>query len=149
MQSNISLLRAIAAVFLRRLLGQALVVPAIVFVGLVAVVAWLAIHVAAWWWIALVAFIPLAIIFAGATVLSWWAIKMLSPRTLSRTERRYVADFSGRLMEFVEAGRAPLPFLAVRLVFDLLIHRDARFLNNMIARSQGLREDYEKLREIV
>jgi hypothetical protein len=147
MYDTISLLRAVAAVFVRRVLTRTLVLAggllAIVFGGVV----YLGTQVNPAWWLGLVVLVPLFILLLGVGLGVRLVAGLLSPRKLTPPEMRSVRDFTDKLFETAETVRTPLPMLGLRLMKDLVLHRDPRLVKELIASSSSLRSEYQQLKQ--
>lgn len=99
MYNTISLLRAVAAVFVRRVLIRTLVLAggllAIVFGGVV----YLGVQVNLAWWLGLVVLVPLLILLLVVGLGVRLMTRLLSPRKLTPPEMRSVRDFTDKLFE--------------------------------------------------
>lgn len=146
MHGNVQLARAITSVFVRRLIKRIILLPAALLVVLFMLVVYMGMQVHTGWWAAALALIPPTLIVAGFFGLAWYATGKLSPRKLSRREARSISEFSSKLMAAAEQARTPLPYLAVKLVFDVLKNRDVHLLHLYVEQSRSLREEYARLK---
>ncbi|QQS19894.1 hypothetical protein IPL85_00300 [Candidatus Saccharibacteria bacterium] len=146
MRNDIPLLRAVASVLLLRHVTRLFAVPAVVSACLLIATGWFMTTYGGWWVICFVALTALMLVACVAWLLSTLMARMLAPKALSRSERRDIAVFSDRLVTLTEQVRTPLPLLGVRLIRDMLLHRDLRTLHQIIDGSGTLRSDYRTLR---
>jgi hypothetical protein len=146
MKKDVALLRAVASVLLRRHVSRLFAVPGLVIVGLVVAVVWCLKTYGGWWVLCLVVLVPMLAVLGGAWLLSMFMARLLAPRSLKRDEQRDIAGFTDRVVLLTEQARTPLPMLGLRLVRDMLLHRDIRSLKRVIDQSSTLRSDYAALR---
>jgi ABC-type multidrug transport system fused ATPase/permease subunit len=143
---DIVLLRAITAVFVRRLVRKIAVVPMSIMGLCVVVVAVLATLVHTAWLLAYIVLVPLLVVSVVLIAVTWRVTRTISPRKLTKTEASSILDFSDRLLTVAQAVRAPLPILAYRLVADAVRKRDIRGLQKLLAESKELRDEYTRLK---
>ncbi|MDQ5963741.1 MAG: hypothetical protein QG629_824 [Patescibacteria group bacterium] len=147
MDKTANLLRAITGVFARRLIRRVL----FVYCGFVVVttvgLALLATKVDPAW---LLAWILLGPVLAGMGLclgLVWLAAGRMLPRKLSRAEAKSVHDFTDRALAAADRVKTPLPILFFGLVKSLLLHRDTRFISELLDESKLLKAEFLRLRD--
>ncbi|HPR09124.1 MAG TPA: hypothetical protein PLT04_00975 [Candidatus Saccharibacteria bacterium] len=141
----VGLVRAITAVFIRKLVRRVGIVAYGILLLLLVALILLSFKVSAWWLLVLIVFFPVAIAITAALVALWYISGRLAPRRLSAEETYGVNAFTERLLAVVERARTPLPILLLGIGKDLLIHRESRVVGDTIAASKELRDEYRKL----
>lgn len=146
MGSHALAIRAITAVFVRRILKWVFIAGAGIVIISFVITAYLASAFSVWWWLLLVIIWPptiIAIIIAG---LLWLITSRLLPRNLDRQERRQIGNFTDKLFGVAETARTPYPLLLLLVGKDLIRGRQSRFITNAIDDSKSLQGDYENIR---
>lgn len=146
MKNDIGLVRAIASVMLRRHGTRLFVLPAAIIVCCLVAVVWFMSHYGGWWAAWLILLIPLFVLTCGAWIVSILMARLLAPRRLTKSEQHDVSGFADRVMALTGQAQTPLPFMGIRLVWDMLVHKDFRTLRGLIETSATLRSDYQTLR---
>lgn len=146
MNGNISLLRAVAATFLRRLMKRIALVPLGLCVLLLVLIGYLGVEVHSAWWLALIILLPVVVMMVVVFVAAWIITGMISPRKLTHTEAKSIREFTDKVMATAETAQTPLPVLGMKLAKDIVLHRDPRLLREFIADSSALKNEYQQLK---
>ena len=149
MKDDIALLRAVASVFLRRLLTKVLIISIGSITVICLVISWLALEVHATWWLALGLIVPSLSILTLIGLLGGVVIRGISPRMLSKTEVNSIRTYTDTLLATVESLRMPAPVFGFLVIKDYIIHHDLRRLERLIHDSGALASGYAKLKRIV
>ncbi|MFZ1248721.1 MAG: hypothetical protein WAQ24_00160 [Candidatus Saccharimonadales bacterium] len=137
--------RAIASVFFKDYLKKILGIPLVLVTSLVAVCVWLAWYFSGWWLLGLVVLAPILAALLGAILVAHFVSQRISPRKLSAQEAAMVRTFVARTVQLAEVARTPLPLLGIKVVWDMVTHRDIRTLQSVLQQSASLRAEYTAL----
>lgn len=146
MNSTMLALRAITAVFFRRMVRFIGTVVAVILILLCALITYLSTTVSGWWAILFIVLVPLGLAtFLVATVV-WGATTRIMPKKLTATETRRIHDFTGKLFGLVEAAKMPYPVKVGLIAKDVLRGRESTFLRNAIQDSRSLKGEFDSIK---
>ncbi len=146
MNTKLQATRAVLSFLARRalLFGTilALVIFALIFIGCWA----LAYYVSPWWWLLLVAYIPILLTFITIRLIVGFLLNKLYPvKSLSKTQRKSVGNFADKLQRLAETRGIGWPMFAFLCFKDLLFYRDLRTARNTLEDGTSLKRDFEEL----
>lgn len=149
MNSKLQATRAVLSLLARRTLLFGTVVAAAVFV-LIFLACWaLAYYVSPWWWILLVAYVPILLAFIVIRLIVGFLLNKLYPvKNLSKTQKKSTSDFADKLQRLAEARGIGWPMFAFICFKDLLFYHDLRTARNTIEDGTSLKRDFEKLEKL-
>lgn len=147
MQNTSKLLRAITAVFVRRIIRRVAYIAFILIVLLGGAVTYLAVRVDVLWLIAWIIFGPLIVIGCVLLFAAWFTSGALQPKKLSRRESKDIYNFTTRLLDVISRAKIPLPLLVLSVIKSVLLRRDAHVLNRTINESKELSREFIRLRD--
>lgn len=103
-------------------------------------------YVSPWWWLLLIAYIPLlAFALVVRAVIGVFLTKFYPIKTLSTTQKKAVKNFADKLQRLAET-RGMGWFVFTLLCFkDLLFHQDLTTARNTLEDATSLRKDFEEL----
>lgn len=118
--------------------------------GLIFLGCWaLAYYVSPWWWILLVAYIPILFICIIVRLFIGFLVnKLYITKALSRPQRKAVNSFADKLQRLAEAQGIGWPMFAFISFKDLLFYRDLRTVRHTIEDGTSLRRDFEELEKL-
>lgn len=147
MKPRITALRAISSRFARQAIYPLLWLWAGVVVLLLAAIWLLAQMVSDWWWLAAIPVGVLGVIGVIAWLVTRLVLKALSP-PLTKAQTDATDDFIDKLKRLYENASTPYPFLAARIVFEVVFKRKENLIRQTISDSRGLKGDFEQLQEL-
>lgn len=147
MGSHALAIRAITAVFVRRILKWILVVGIGIIVISFVLTAYLASVFSVWWWLLLIVIWPPTVIVLIIAGLMWLITSRLLPRKFNRQEQRRITNFTDKLFGVAETPRTPYPLLLVLVGKDIVRGRQSQFITETIQNSKSLRTEYEEIRQ--
>ncbi len=142
-------LRAITAVYFRRLLVIAAGLSGVTSVILLLLTAVLALNLSPWWWLLLVIILPLIVVIASVIGVLWITTNRLLPRQLSRTEIKSISAFTGKLFGVVEQIHLPYPVLLVLIGKDIIKGKPNKILQDTVENSRLLRKEYTEIKDML
>lgn len=148
MNSAISLIRAITALYAQHILKLISIMAGVAFGILYLVVILLGANHSLWWYVVLLALIPLTIVVGIIGWFAWWTTRKLMPRRLRRDEKNDLLLFRDKIAHVVTAGKTPAPLLWVALLRDVAMGRGSHRLQSIIEDSRELKDDFERLRAL-
>lgn len=149
MNPNILALRAITAVFFRRILKFIAIIGAILIVLLWALVIYLSSTVSGWWGLLFIILVPLGLIAAIVAAVLWGATSKIMPKRLSTAETKKIHVFTGKLFGLVEAAKTPYPIQVALIAKDVLSGRESGFLRNVIQDSRSLKGEFDDIKRML
>lgn len=149
MNPKLQATRAVLSLLARRamLFGTivASVVLALIFLGCWA----LAYYVSPWWWILLIAYVPVLLAFIVIRLIAGFLLDKLYPvKNLSKTQNESASSFADKLQRLAEARGIGWPMFAFICFKDLLFYRDLRTARNTIEDGTSLKRDFEELEKL-
>ena len=147
MTPYIRALRAITATVFQRVYRFVAVIIAIILLLLWALVFYLGIAVSGWWFMVLIALIPLTIIVIVIATILWFLSKRLLPRTLEKSEKAEVLAFSDKILRVAEVRATPLPIMLFLIAKDIVRGKKSSFVEGVIADSSSLKADFTKIKD--
>jgi len=149
MKTKLHATRAVLSLLARRAVLFGTIIGGIVF-GLIFLGCWaLAYYVSPWWWILLVAYIPLLLVFISIRLFIGFLVNKLYPlKNLSKSQRKAVRDFADKLQRLAETRGMNWPIFAFICFKDLLFYRDLRTARNTLEDGTSLRKDFEELERL-
>lgn len=148
MDATIKALRAVTAVYFRRLLRWALLLAAVFGVMLWALILYLGTNLSGWWLLPLVVILPFTIAVATIATGLWLLSGKLLPRQLTREETRLIQGFSDKLVGLTGAAKLPYPVALFLVAKDVLRRRESGFLRNAIDDSRTLKTDFIAIQDL-
>ena len=147
MQNTSKLLRAVTAVFARRLLKRILLLMAVVGLLLVTVVVLLATKIDPTWSLAFVVIGPFLLIGATMGLVAWLAVNRLQPRRFTRKESKEIYGFTTKIFDLAGRVKTPWPVLVASILKSVLLGRESNTVSELINESKSLRADFVRLRD--
>lgn len=147
MQNTSKLLRAITAVFVKRVLKRVAMVASVMAVLILVAVGLLAAKIDGAWAAAYIVVVPLFVAAFTVGILVWLAVSWFQPRKLTRREAKDIYDFTSKIIDIVGRAKMPWPFLVGSAIKSVLLGRESNELGNLINGSKQLREDFIHLRD--
>lgn len=149
MNPKLQATRAVLSLLARRAMLFGTIVAVVVF-ALILLGCWaLAYYVSPWWWILLVAYIPVLLAFILVWLIANFLLNKLYPvKHLSGTQRKAVGSFADKLQRLAEARGIGWPMFAFICFKDLLFYRDLRTARNTIEDGTSLKRDFEDLEKL-
>ena len=120
MSPYILALRAITATVFQRVYRPVVWVVSALLVVIFVIVVLLAALYSPWWLVTLLIIIPLGLVFALIATVLWIASKKLLPRSIDRSERKQITEFSDKIMRVVEVRATPFPVMAAFIAKDIV-----------------------------
>lgn len=148
MKSTIAALRAISAVFLRRLLRFVFIVTGIVMILFYGSMTYLAVDYSLWVLLILIILLPLTLVVLVISLLLWFITGQIMPRQLTKLENKQILKFTDKISSVIERGRTPYPIAVFLIVKDIIRDRDSKFLKELISDSKSLRGDFNKIKKL-
>lgn len=146
MKTQLLVLRAIASEFALSIIKPVALVIAIILLIVVALAWFLAVQVSVWWWLLALPFGVIGSIIGAILLLAWLLILTIRPN-LTKQQRHEVQRFIEKVSGLNEAVRTPYPLLAARIGLDLIIHRDGRYVRELISDSKSLKSEYQSIQK--
>ncbi len=148
MQSSTKALRAISYTLFRRVLLPISWLIAGCIIIFVIIVALLAVMVDySWLWL-YVLILPLSLAVLLALALIWALAAKVSPRKLTSTERSTITRFVDKIMQITEIRTTPWPVIAALIGKDLLRGKRSSYVDNLIASSRTLKDDFVTIKAL-
>ena len=149
MKTKLHASRAVLSLLARRAVLFGTIVGGIVF-GLIFLGCWvLAYYVSPWWWILLVAYIPILFAFLLIRLFVGFLLNRLySVKNLTKIQRKAVGNFADKLQRLAETRGIGWPMFAFICFKDLLFYRDLRTARNTIEDGTSLKRDFEELEKL-
>lgn len=149
MSSKLQATRAVLSLLARRAVLFSTVVAIAVFVFIFLGCWALAYYVSPWWWILLVAYIPILLAFVIIRLIVGFLLnKLYTLKNLSKTQRKAVGSFADKLQRLAEARGISWPMFAFICFKDLLFYRDLRTARSAIEDGTSLRKDFQELEKL-
>ena len=148
MNATISALRAITALYFRRLLIIGCLILGSIAAGLLILVVWLGMAFSDWWWMLLIPIGVLVVVTIAVGAWLWVLTDKLLPRPLARQESRQVKDFTDKLFGLVEQTSLSYPVLAVLIGKDVLHGHESTLLRDAVDDSSSLKTDFASIKEM-
>jgi len=149
MNTKLHVTRAVLSLLARRAVLFGTIVGCIIF-GLIFLGCWaLAYYVSPWWWVLLIAYIPLLLAFVSIRLFIGFLVnKLYSLKNLSKIQRKAVGRFADKLQRLAETRGMSWPIFAFICFKDLLFYRDLRTARNTIEDGTSLKHDFEELEKL-
>lgn len=144
MKTQVLVLRAIASEFAFSIVKPIALITASALLVIVAVTWLLAVQFSPWWWLLVIPFSVVAGVIGAILLLAWLMIVAIRP-DITALQRKEVQRFIDKVSGLNEAVRTPYPLLAARIGLDLLIHRDGRYVRELINDSKSLKGEYKAI----
>ena len=148
MNSTVAALRAISAVFLRRILRFVFIVVGLVLVLLYGTVTYFAIEYSLWALLILAILLPITLVVLVLSLLLWSVTSQIVPRQLTKQEGKQILEFTDKISGVIERGKTPYPIAAILIIKDVIRKRDSKFLQNLITDSKSLRGDFSAIKKL-
>lgn len=145
MASYSSTLRAVAAVYAKRIIRLVTVIGVVIFILLIIGTALLAAYVSNYWWLALIFILPISIIVSILLILSLLVANAVQGKELRRPQEKLVGAFVDKLQSVVERTQLSFGFVLFIIAKDLLFHRNLKSLEAFIGDSNSLKRDLDEL----
>lgn len=139
MKAGIQTGRALGAEFARRKFTILLLIFAVVAVLLITLVVWL-VNLSAWWWLLGVPVIILTVVGVMLLLVLRLVIKIVSP-AMSKAQRLAVGDFVDKLERVAEHVQTPLPFIVLRVIWDVIWPKEETYLRSLVKDGTSLHRD--------
>lgn len=137
--------RAIGAEFANRVYYPVLALGLAATLILVALVAWL-VTMSAWWWLLAIPIVILISVAMGIAVIVRLIIRYVTP-TQTKSQKRAVKEFVGKLQHVSETVRTPKAVLLLRLVRDIVAPRRDGFIGTLATDTFSLKSDFESIQK--
>jgi hypothetical protein len=149
MDTKLRATRAVLSLLARRVLYFWTILAIVIF-ALIFLACWaLAYYVSPWWWLLLMAYIPVLTVFIAIRLVVGFFVNKLYPRKdLSSTQRKAVSNFASKLQRLAEARGIGWPMFAFLCFKDLLFHRDLRTARNTLDDGTSLKRDFAELEKL-
>lgn len=149
MDTKLRATRAVLSLLARRVVLFWTVIAVAIFI-LIFVGCWaLAYYVSPWWWILLVAYIPILLAFiAIRLVVGFFINKLYRRKDLSGSQQKAARDFADKLQRLAETRGIGWPMFAFICFKDLLFYRDLRTARHTIQDGTSLKRDFEELEKL-
>lgn len=98
-----------------------------------------------WWLLLLVPGLVALAIFALVRFVLLRILRTIHRHPFSTVQKKQLASFSSKLTRLAEARATPLPVYAIITLWDIIRHRDARTMRELIDDSRSLRSDFAEL----
>jgi hypothetical protein len=148
MSPYILALRAITATVFQRVYRPVIWVVSALLVVIFVIVALLAALYTPWWLVALLIIIPLGLVFTLIATVLWIASKKLLPRSIDRTERKQITEFSDKIMRVVEVRATPFPVMAAFIAKDIVRGKKSNYIEGIIDDSKTLKSDFTAIKAL-
>ena len=149
MNTKLRATRAVLSLLARRVLLFGTVIAIVIFALIFAGCWALAYYVSPWWWILLVAYVPILLVFIAIRLVIGFFINKLYPvKSLSSKQRKAARDFADKLQRLAETRGIGWPMFAFISLKDLLFYRDLRTAKNTLEDGTSLRKDFEALEKL-
>lgn len=149
MQPTVKTLRAISSVVLRQAIRKIVLVAFAAAVFCYILVISLVVLVSEWFLLAFVVLLPVTVAVVVVGLLAWVASGALAPRKLGREESKAVSMFAVKVLGLLERARTPLPITIISIAKDVIRHRDARVVGEIIDSSKHLRSDFVAIQQML
>jgi hypothetical protein len=143
MSPTIDTLRAVAAELLRRKLRKFLIVTAVLLLAALLVSLYLA-SLSGWWLILVIIVLLFSALFVAAAAGTMLVLGITAGNPDS-AQKAAVHSFVDKLEVVLDRTQIPLPFLIVRITWDLLHHRKLSYVLSTINNAATLRPDFVAL----
>lgn len=147
MGTNVTALRAISAVFFRRILRWVIIIAGVLFAIALLLDAYLATTISPWWWLFLIVLIPAGVVGMLVATGLWVVSSRLLPRKMTKAENRQVLAFTDKIFGIAENARMPYPLLLILVGKDIIRGKQSSFIANTIQDTRSLQSDYEEIRQ--
>jgi pilus assembly protein TadC len=148
MNTKLRATRAVLSLLARRVIFFGTVVAIVVFALIFAGCWALAYYVSPWWWILLVAYIPLLLVFIVIRLVVGFFINKLYPvKSLTSKQRKAARNFVDKLQRLAETRGIGWPMFAFICFKDLLFYRDLRTARSTLEDGTSLRKDFQYLED--
>lgn len=137
--------RAIGAEFANRVYYPVLALGLAATLILVALVAWL-VTMSAWWWLLAIPVVILISVAMGIAVIVRLIIRYVTPAQ-TKSQKRAVKEFVGKLQHVSETVRTPKAVLLLRLVRDIVAPRRDGFIGTLATDTFSLKSDFESIQK--
>lgn len=147
--STLRAIRAIGAEQIRRIAKIIAILAAIVGTVVTLLVGWLAESYSGWWWAIMLPLIVITTLIILALSVVWAIAHLLTPRQLTRDERKQVHSFTDRLLVAAASAQISRSALVLLLIKDAIQGRriDER-VKRVIDEGKGLKADFSRIQNM-
>lgn len=149
LQPKIRVLRALSARIAKRALRLFTIVDGVLLALLFTGIWVLTYFFSSWWWLLLILYIPLLIVSLFIYLIASFTTARLYRERISTLQRQQLDSFTGKIIELLEARGMGWWWFATLCVRDLLLYRELRTLNELLATATGLKHDFDQLETIL
>ena len=143
MKPTFQAVRAVAALFARRIYVPVAVVIGVVTAAIVILSVWLT-TLSAWWWLLFALVLLWTIIVGLALLIAGVIIRLLAPQQTQR-QKRLVKAFVEKLQLLSDVAQTPKFILLFKLVLDIARPRRDGFVNSVSTATKTIRADFVEL----
>lgn len=143
--AKVNVIRALSAVVARRVLLFFLVIDSTLLLLLFAGIWALAHNFSAWWWLLLFIWVPIVLASVTTYLVARFIAKQLYPRPLLPAQKQQLRDFTDKILRLLETRGMGWWWFASLCVRDLLLYRELRTLQELIADATSLKSDLAAL----
>jgi hypothetical protein len=147
MKSNVAAIRAVTAEFARQFvqpfvwIGLGIIIVILIIIGL------LAFTVSAWWGLLIIPVILIGIVASVVWLLVRYILGRISPH-LDAKQKIATKQFVTKLQFATETIQTPYPIIIFYVMRDIILRKDAGFINEVTQQSKTLRPDFEELKKL-
>lgn len=145
MKPKVRATRALAAYTATRSLRLVSFVTLAILAGLIGLTWLLASQVSSWWWVLLVPILLLGAILLLLRLIIRRIIRSIYPDPLSQPQRASLDRVTSKIARLAESRSTPLPILAIVTIKDIVVHRDATTVRDLLDDGKSLSGDLREL----
>lgn len=136
-------IRAVAAEFAQRIFLPVVLITGGVIIVLLGVTIWLT-TLSGWWWFLLAPLIVVTVLTIFATVISWTALRVLTPPQ-TKDQQKQIRAFVDDLQETSEAIQTPMFILLFRVVKDVLFPGKESYIGKLSSTALSLKSSLQAI----
>jgi len=145
MKAKLTVLRAISALIIRRFVFWTTLLVAAAFLLLFGLVWYLAATFSAWWWIMLLPLLALLFLFLVIRLIVVLLANSIYKVRVSASQKQQLESFVNKIQGLLEVRAMGWPLFLAASVKDLVLHKELRTVNSLLADSKSLRKDFAEL----
>jgi hypothetical protein len=143
MDATVHAVRAVAAELLRRKVKGVAVPVGSLLIALLALALYLT-GFSGWWWLLVGLVVFALIVFALAMFVLRTILRVIGLR-LNASQKAAVRQFVDKFETVLEHAQTPLPFLVLRIAWELLIRRRSTLIRDVVNDAATLKPDFADL----
>lgn len=145
MNAHFQALRAAGSLYGLSLVKSFFWVGTGIFIFALVVIGLLAHSFTGWWWLLAIPVVCFYIVFCFVLTLAHVITRKISPLKLNAEQKKQVSAFNQKMKTVIEQTQTSYFIIAFQLLKDLIVHKEARTIKNLIDDSSTLKSDFQTL----